>query len=142
MIRRSETLTRADVEQAKPPGPASRGLIAVLTALHYAVLAWGLLGWLVPDEAWLWAYLIGAPLIAVQWLLNRNTCVLNNIEGWLRTGRWRNPEHAQEGGFIAHIVERALGIRLSPSAVNFLSYGLLGLFWMLALAHLWWRDTQ
>jgi hypothetical protein len=110
--------------------------IGALRALHYAILAWGVVGWAIPSIPWLVAYLILMTLIAVQWMINRNTCILNNLESWIATGRWRDETDANQGGFIAGVVQMATGRRPSDRAANILSYGLLAVFWALGFAHL------
>lgn len=113
-----------------------QAVVAALRALHYAILAWGIVGWTFPHQGWLIAYLVAMPAIALQWLLNRNTCVLNNVESWIATGRWRDPQDAEQGGFIAGIVARATGWRPSAQQADMISYGLLFVFWCLGAAHL------
>jgi hypothetical protein len=110
-------------------------MIQTIRFAHYAILAWGLLGWIIPSPEWLIAYMIALPVLGIQWLLNRNTCVLNNLETWLRNGKWRDDEDAGQGGFIAGVIEKILGLRSTPWQTDFISYGLLGLFWLLAIAH-------
>lgn len=110
--------------------------VGALRALHYAILAWGVLGWAIPSTPWLIAYLVAMPAIAAQWLINRNTCILNNVESWIVTGRWRDQDDADQGGFIAGLVRRATGWRPSPAMADRLSYGLLAVFWALGAAHL------
>jgi hypothetical protein len=113
--------------------------IAALRAAHYAILLWGVVGWAVPHDAMLIAYLCAMPAIALQWLLNRNTCILNNAESWVATGRWRDATDPQQGGFIAGLFHRFAGWRPSTAQVDGISYGLLALFWTLGAAHLAWR---
>ena len=103
--------------------------------LHYAVLLWGVVGWAIPSPAWLLAYLIAMPLIAVQWLLNGNTCILNNVESWIAAGRWRDETDADQGGFIAGVLYGLTGWRPSPRMNDAISYGLLAVFWILAAIH-------
>jgi hypothetical protein len=110
--------------------------VRTLQILHYAILGWGILGWLIPSNGWLIAYLVAMPLIALQWLVNRNTCVLNNVESWIATGRWRDEASAEQGGFIAGIVQRISGWSPSPRMVDLISYGLLAVFWTFGAFHL------
>lgn len=114
--------------------------MTLLRGLHYAILGWGLLGWLAPSQNWLMAYLMATPLIALQWLVNRNTCILNNVESWIMTGRWRDESDANQGGFLAGILERLTGRRPSPRTVDMVSYSLLIVFWAFAAIHLSWRS--
>lgn len=116
-----------------------QAVVRALQALHYAILLWGVAGWAIPSNAWLTAYLVAMPLIAVQWVLNRNTCVLNNLESWIARRRWRDETDGEQGGFIAGLFQRATGWRPSPTMADAISYGLLGLFWTFGAIHLAWR---
>lgn len=108
-----------------------------LRVIHYAVLGYGCVGWVVPDDGWLVFYLVFLPACALQWRLNRDTCILNNVETWLVTGRWRAPEaNPEEGGFIPAVVERVFGHRLDAAGTARLTYGLMALFGLLAAVHL------
>ncbi len=116
-------------------------LVRLLQATHYAILAWALVGWMIPSNAWLTAYLICMPMIAVQWLLNRNTCIMNNLESWLTTGQWRDTADPNQGGFIAGVLDRVTGWRPNGHQTNMISYGLLAAFCLLAFAHLFVRGA-
>ena len=61
-------------------------------------------------------FLSGAccPLVVLQWQLNRDSCVLNNLECLIRTGRWRNPENPEEGAFLLELVRRVTGLEHRP----------------------------
>ena len=50
------------------------------------------LGWAIPARGVLIAYLIFLPRHVLHWKLNRDACILNNLENWLRYRRWRAPE--------------------------------------------------
>lgn len=125
-------------------GRLSAGLLGLVVAslrlAHYAALGFGLIGWAIPVKGVLVAYLIFLPLVALQWRLNRDACVLDNVESWLRHGRFRagdaNPD---EGSFIANLIARVLGLRLTPRAVSRLVYGLMAILFTLGAAHLAWR---
>jgi hypothetical protein len=119
--------------------PWRQALLTGIQGLHYAILAWGLGGWMIPADAWLIAYMIAMPLLALQWRLNRGVCVLNNLESWLATGRWRDEGDPNQGGFFAGLIECTTGARPTAAAVNQLSYGLLTLFWTFAAIHLYLR---
>lgn len=115
-------------------------LLSALRLLHYAALAYGMLGWLVPSTAALVVYLIYLPLIVLQWWLNHDTCVLDSLHSRLSTGAWRAPAaNPDEGQFIRNLVARVFGADLGPSGASRLTYGLLGLFFLLGVLHLAWR---
>jgi hypothetical protein len=94
-------------------------------------------GWLVPWRPALVVYLVFIPGVYLQWLVNKDTCILNNTESWLRTGRWRakdvNPE---EGAWLLTLVTNVTGLTVTAFQINLLTYGVLILVWLLALAHL------
>ncbi len=101
-----------------------------------ALVFYALLGWLVPSKPWLIAHLIFIPTLVVVWLANKGVCPLNNIESWLTTGRWRNPDNAEEGSFIRTIVERYLKLNPTQAQMDRITYGLMALLWALSWVHL------
>jgi hypothetical protein len=108
--------------------------------LHVAVMLFIVLGWLPPWRAALGFYLVFIPGVFLQWQVNKDTCILNNIEGWLRTGRWRNKEaNPEEGAWVLTLARNVTGIAFSEAQINVLIYGVLVLGWCLALARLVWR---
>ncbi len=94
------------------------------------------MGWPAPWRGLLIFYLCYLPLLPVQWQLNRTSCILNNIETWLRTGGWRNPSNPEEGAFLLRLVENVLGLHPSARQMDVIIHALLGVFWLLALSHL------
>ena len=63
--------------------------------------AFVLAGWVLPFAEALGFYLVLLPMMAGQWVINRGSCILNNIETWLRSGRWRDSSNPEEGHFLA-----------------------------------------
>ncbi len=115
-------------------------LIAGLRIVHYAALAFGALGWLIPSTPVLIAYLVFLPAIALQWRLNQDSCLLDNVESWLRHGRFRAPgTNPDEGAFVANLIHRVFGVRLTRAGADRLIYGLMMAFFILGAAHLAWR---
>jgi hypothetical protein len=105
-------------------------------AVHLAALAFIVLGWRSPWRGGLVFYLGFLPAMVLQWKLNRDTCLLNNLENWLRHGRWRAPEqNEEEGAWLRTLIRDVAGIRLSTGQMNLVIYGAIALFWALA----WWR---
>ena len=116
---------------------ASRDLLGnVCFYHHFAVMIYIVVGWLVPLHAALIFYLVFLPGVAMQWWVNKNSCVLNNIESLLRTGRWRNPSNREEGAWLATLADDALGIKATPLQVDIFTYCVLALLWGLAFWHL------
>ena len=105
--------------------------------VHIAVLGYVVLGWIVPARTWLLLYLVFLPAMILHWRLNRDACILNNIENWLRIRRWRAPEtNREEGAWLRTLVADMTGIRLSRGQMDAVIYGAMGLFWLLTLARL------
>ena len=104
--------------------------------VHIAVLVYVVLGWGVPLRAWLLFYLIFLPIMVLHWKLNRDACILNNLENWVRVRRWRAPEtNREEGAWLRTLLADVTGIALSRGQMDAVIYGAMGLFWLLALAH-------
>ena len=81
------------------PGPRTDGLGIGCFLFHMSVGAYVLVGWLFSCQPALLIYLGLLPAMATGWRLNRHSCVLNNLESLMRSGRWRDPESREEGGF-------------------------------------------
>ncbi|HKD22915.1 MAG TPA: hypothetical protein VKB71_12950 [Rhizomicrobium sp.] len=108
--------------------------------LHFAVMLFIVLGALLPWRAALVFYLVFIPGVFLQWQVNKDSCILNNTETWLRTGRWRNKEaNPEEGVWVLTLARNVTGIAFSEAQINVLIYGVLVLGWFLALARLVWR---
>jgi hypothetical protein len=105
--------------------------------LHVVVLAFIVAGWAVPARTVLFAYLAFLPLVVLHWKINKGACVLNNIESWLRHGRWRAPEkNEEEGAWLRTLVRNLTGIALTRAAMDRIIYAAMAAFWVLAVAHL------
>ena len=97
-----------------PAGPRLDGLGLSFFISH---LSWA------PISSWVGScrprprclYLLLLPAIMAQWYVNHGSCVMNNFESWLRSGRWRDPSNPEEGGLAADAVPMALR-RPAPSA--------------------------
>jgi hypothetical protein len=106
--------------------------------LHFAVMIFIVGGWAVPYAPVLWFYLAFIPAVAVQWQFNRNSCVLNNVESWLRYGTWRAEQNAEEGAWLMTLIRSVTGITLTYRQVDILTYGVMAALWAAALSHLYW----
>ena len=124
--------------EAKPliTGRAANALQTLCHTLHMALVFYALLGWLIPNTSWLVAHLIYMPTLVVIWVLNKGVCPLNNIESRLTTGRWRNPENAEQGSFLVTIVERYLNLHPTQRQMDAITYALMALVWVLSWIHL------
>jgi hypothetical protein len=105
---------------------------------HLGVGGFVLAGWLVTSFETLTFYLVLLPAMAGQWAINRRTCVVNNLESWLRTGRWHDPRSREEGGFLLMICDWLFALRPSAVAIDRFSYSVVFFFWVLGLLHLFW----
>src|SRR5689334_7990925 len=102
--------------------------------VHIGVLLYVVLGWVLPVRGWLLAYLVFLPAMILHWKLNRDACILNNLENWLRVRRWRAPEtNREEGAWLRTLIADATGIGLSRTQMDGVIYGAVALFWLLAL---------
>jgi hypothetical protein len=104
--------------------------------LHFVVLVFIVGGWAVPYAPALWLYLVFIPAVAVQWQFNRNSCVLNNAESWLRYGTWRSEQNAEEGAWLMTLIRNVTGIALTYRQVDLLTYGVMAALWLAGLSHL------
>ena len=115
-------------------------IIVVLRVVHYAALAFGALGWLIPVKGVLIAYLAFMALLVVQWRLNRDSCLLDNAESWLRHGRFRaGRDNPNEGAFLANLVHRVCGIMVHEPLASRLIYIVMAVFFVFGALHLAWR---
>jgi len=105
-------------------------------ALHIAVLIYVLAGWLFPERGALTFYLLFLPGMLLHWRLNGNSCVLNNLESWLRTGRWRDPSSREEGQWLATLIKDVSGLQFTTAQMDLFTYGALALLWGTGLSHL------
>jgi len=103
---------------------------------HIAVVVFIALGWISPWHWVLIAYLVLLPAVALQWQFNRDSCILNNIESLIRTGRWRDPDNAEEGAFLLELGRRLTGRDIGPRQMNAFIYSAMAVFWGLGLGHL------
>lgn len=127
-----------ELPRPAPKGPDwARGpLLALLGAFHLLFIPYILLGWLVPERTWLIVHLIGLPAIVLQWRLNDNVCILNNLESWLRTGCWRDRSDPAQGAWVLSLIMRLTGYALPAWFMDAIIYVLMTVSWSLSAAHL------
>lgn len=106
--------------------------------LHFAVMIFIVAGWAIPLRPALFFYLVFLPLVALHWQINRNSCVLNNIESYIRYGTWRAEQNAEEGAWLLTLVKNITGIALKPWQMDLVTYGVMALLWVAGLSHLYW----
>jgi hypothetical protein len=137
-------IRKMEFENRGLPGPARHKLVGPVRDLlgisfflfHLCICAYMVLGWVVPSTSALVFYLVFLPLVAMQWLVNRGSCIIANFETLLRTRRWRDPEAAREGRFILTVAFSLFGVNTSPAKIDVLSFGALFALWLLGFVHL------
>lgn len=105
---------------------------------HLVIGAYILLGWVVSPAPALTLYLLLLPAIAMQWYVNRGSCVMNNIESWLRCGRWRDPANPEEGRFLLMLCHWLFRSRPHPVVLDKFSYATVLILWVLAASRFSW----
>jgi hypothetical protein len=104
--------------------------------LHLLILAVIVLGWWAPWRGFLVFYLVFIPGTVLHWRLNKDACILNNMENWLRYRRWRAPErNPEEGAWLRTLIRSWTGVTLSRRVMDIVMYAAMSLFWLLALGH-------
>jgi hypothetical protein len=123
-----------DIQERMAPKRDRLGLSCF--AFHMAVGTFVLVGWLISSTEALLFYLLLLPAMATQWAVNRGSCIINNIETWLRTGRWRDREHGEDGRFLAMLFDWLFAMQPAPASLDRLSYSVVLVLWVLGLGHL------
>jgi hypothetical protein len=127
---------RRGASPRSPAGPRQDLLGLGLFLLHAVVGVYVFTGWAFPSADGLAVYLVFLPGMALQWRLNRGSCVLNNFESRLRSGKWRDPESREEGAFLLMISDWLLRTRPSAMFLDRLSYVVVLVLWLLGFTHL------
>jgi len=125
----------AELESTVPPRPQKRDALGrACFIVHFLPLLYALTGCLAPGRTWLIVYLVFLPAMFLQWKLNRGTCVLNNIESLIRTGRWRNPANREEGAWLRTLLNERTGWNLSRAQMDLVINGVMLALWLLAFS--------
>lgn len=127
----------SELETTIPAQPQKRDALGQFCfVLHFLPLIFIVSGWLSPWRGLLIFYLVFLPAIFLQWKLNKSTCVLNNIESLIRTGRWRNPGNREEGAWLRTLVNDKTGWNLSRTSMDIFINAMLLFFWCAGFARL------
>jgi hypothetical protein len=110
-------------------------LRTTLFAVHLAIIAYVMLGWLIPSRFLLYFYTLLLPMIAMQWLLNGGCSIVNNIENLVRIGQWSDPQNEFEGAFFKTFLDGA-GIRASQAQITTALCSLMLIFWVCAICRM------
>ena len=125
------------LDSALPEHPQKRDVMGnAFFYHHFAMMLYIVGGWSIPFKPALWFYVFFIPSVVLQWRLNRNTCIINNIETMIRTGKWRNVQNTEEGGWLWTLARRLTGWDISHFAMDVFIYCLMGTFLLLGLSHL------
>jgi hypothetical protein len=119
-------------------GPRLDGIGLSFFAAHLAIGAYILLGWFISPAPALTLYLLLLPAMATQWYVNRGSCVVNNVESWLRSGRWRDPHNPEEGGFLLMLCQWLFRVRPHPVVLDRVCYAAVLVLWLLAASRFSW----
>lgn len=119
-------------------GPRLDGIGLSFFLTHLVIGAYVVFGWLVSPAPALTVYLLLLPAMATQWYVNRGSCVMNNVESWLRSGRWRDPNNPEEGGFLLMLCHWLFRVRPHPLVLDRFSYATVLILWILAASRLSW----
>ncbi len=112
--------------------------IRTLSILHWVLVVYALVGWAAPTKTWLLAYLIYVPAMVVHWSLNGNVCIVNSIETWLATGKWRAPDqNPEEGAFIITNMQKWFGWAPQKQTFDIGTRVVLAILWIVAFWR-WW----
>jgi len=121
---------------ALPETPRKRDLLGNFCFyLHFAVMLYIVLGWLVPWRPMQIFYLLFLPGVWTQWQFNKNSCVLNNLESLMRTGRWRDAANEEEGAWLLTLVRKVLRLNVAHWQMDAFTYSVLAFLWALGWAH-------
>ena len=134
----TKRIAMASIDIQEPAGPRKDRLGLFCFILHLAFGGFVLAGWLISSYEALMAYLVLLPAMAIQWAVNRRSCLINNLESWIRTGYWHDPQNCEEGGFLLMISDWLFAIRPNPAAIDRFSYGVVFFLCLLALGHISW----
>jgi hypothetical protein len=131
----------AALATALPEKPKKRDALGNLCFyFHFLMMGYIVSGWLNPWRDGLIFYLVFIPSVIAQWRLNANTCVLNNTESLIRTGKWRNPKNREEGAWLHTLITDKTGIPITKFQLDIVMYSVMAALWGLALLHLrGWR---
>jgi hypothetical protein len=105
-------------------------LIGILKAVHFVVLIFVVMGWIFPYSiVWL-AHFIFVPLMILQWQFNQGSCLLTNIEYYLRGDH--PDKQRQQGQFIKSLISRCFDPLPPDALIKYWIYLIVGICWGLS----------
>ncbi len=99
---------------------------------HLVVFLYILLGWLLPVYT-LGFYMLWVMTIIVQWELNSGTCLLTNLENYLKGEEVSTKKDEQEGQFLKELILKVCGFTPTDKHLKAMVYLLMYLFFVVAL---------
>jgi hypothetical protein len=127
----------SEIESALPEAPQKRDLLGwTCFIIHFLPLIYVVTGWLSPPRWPLIVYLVFLPAMFLQWRLNSDSCILNNLESLIRTGRWRNPNNREEGAWLRILVSDVTGWHPSRAQMDGFINAVLVALWCVGVARL------
>ena len=111
-------------------------LADLVATIHTALIPYCLFGWVVPNALWLKVHAIFVPLMVAHWWVNRNVCILSNLETYLRHGQWWRTEDANQGGWVENQIQALTGWTPPPGFSTAATYVALAASTALSLLHL------
>ena len=131
------TRVSATASGGNAPAAAGRTDLFRITVflMHAGIIGYVASGWATDSEIALLAYVVLLPLIVLQWLLNRGTSVISNLENLARTGRWRDPHNGFEGAFFRTVLN-SVGVDATRAQINTGVIGVMFILWVVALVRM------
>ena len=115
----------------------NRRLADWVARLHTALIPYTLFGWVVPNATWLQIHATFVPLMVAHWWLNRDVCILTNLESYLRYGEWWRQDDSNQGGWIEGQIRALTGWTPPPSFTTNATYTALAASTLASWIHLW-----
>ncbi len=106
-----------------------------LFLIHLAVIVYVSVGWLLPWRAALYFYALLLPMIALQWLVNGGSSIVNNVENLVHSGRWSDAENRFEGAFFKVFFDAA-GIPATQAQITTGLCFLMLILWIAAICRM------
>ncbi len=117
-------------------------LADTVAAIHVAMIPYCLLGWAVPHPTWLKVHAAFVPLMMVHWRLNRDVCILTNLESYLRHGEWWRSDDRDQDRWVKNQIERCTGWAPPPRLTDGATYAALAAATFASLIHLWLLEAR
>ena len=116
--------------------PAREFTAKIIATCHTGITVLTTVGWIVPDKAWLVAYLVYLPLMVAHWRCFEDRCILTVWEDLLRYGK-STPSFDGSATFVGRMLKVVFKYEASYNLVNIISHCIPLVSWVLAASHLW-----